>query len=84
MKLIVLILFFLFSYSSSNANEKICGWIMKEPFKEYQEEAKDQHAAFYVVISNGECEYGMTIGENSEEKAKKVAFKNCEKWKKRK
>ena len=44
---------------------------MDEPFKEYQEEAKDQHAAFYVIVSNGECEYGMTIGEKSEEKAKK-------------
>ena len=82
MKLIALIIFFLFSYSSSHANEKICGWIMDEPFKEYQEEAKDQHAAFYVVVSDDECEYGMTIGEESEEKAKKKAFKNCEKWRK--
>ena len=82
MKLVALILFCLFSYSSSYANEKICGWIMDEPFKEYQEEAKDQHAAFYVVVSDDECEYGMTIGEKSEEKAKKIAFKNCEKWRK--
>ena len=82
MKLIALILFCLFFYSSSQANERICGWIMDEPFKEYQEEAKDQHAAFYVVVSNGDCEYGMTIGEKSEEKAKKIAFKNCEKWRK--
>ena len=82
MKIIALTLFFLFSYSSSYANDKICGWIMDEPFKEYQEEAKDQHAAFYVVFSDGECEYGMTIGEKSEEKAKKVAFKNCEKYRK--
>ena len=82
MKLIALILFCLFSYSSSHANDKICGWIMDEPFKEYQEEAKDQHAAFYVVVSDDECEYGMTIGEKSEEKAKKIAFKNCEKWRK--
>ena len=51
MKLIALILFCLFFYSSSQANERICGWIMDEPFKEYQEEAKDQHAAFYVVVS---------------------------------
>ena len=43
MKLIAFILFFLFSYSSSHANEKICGWIMDEPFKEYQDEAKDKH-----------------------------------------
>ena len=84
MKLIALILFCLFSYSSSHANEKICGWIMDEPFKEYQEEAKDQHAAFYVVVSDGECEYGMTIGKKSEEKAKKEAFKNCEKYRKKK
>ena len=82
MKFIAFIVFFLFSYSSSYANEKICGWIMDEPFKEYQEEAKDQHAAFYVVVSDDECEYGMTIGEKSEEKAKKIAFKNCEKWRK--
>ena len=82
MKLIALIIFLLFSYSSSHANEKICGWIIDEPFKEYQEEAKDQHAAFYVVVTDGECEYGMTIGEKSEEKAKKAAFKNCEKWRK--
>ena len=82
MKLIAVILFCLFSYSSSYANDKICGWIMDEPFKEYQEEAKDQHAAFYVVVSDGDCEYGMTIGANSEEKAKKEAFKNCEKWRK--
>ena len=82
MKLIALTLFFLFSYSSSYANDKICGWIMDEPFKEYQEEAEDQHAAFYVVVSDDECEYGMTIGQKSEEKAKKVAFKNCEKYRK--
>ena len=56
MKLIAVILFCLISYSSSYANDKICGWIMDEPFKEYQEEAKDQHAAFYVVVSDGECE----------------------------
>ena len=74
MKLIAFILFFLFSYSSSHANEKICGWIMDEPFKEYQQEAKDQHAAFYVVVTDGECEYGMTIGEKSEEKAKRLNF----------
>ena len=66
----------------TNSAKKICGWIMDEPFKEYQEEANDQHAAFYVVFSDGECEYGMTIGEKSEEKAKKIAFKNCEKWRK--
>ena len=48
---------------------------MDEPFTEYQEEAKNQHAAFYVVISDGECEYGMTIGEKSEEKAKKRLLK---------
>ena len=83
MKLIVFIFFLLFSYSSSYANEKKCGWIMDEPFKEYQEEAKDQHAAFYVVVSDGECEYGMTIGRKSEEKAKKEAFKNCEKYRKK-
>ena len=83
MKLIAVILFSLFSYSSSYANDKICGWIMDEPFKEYQEEAKDQHAAFYVVVSDGECEYGITIGEKSEEKAKKEAFKNCEKYRKK-
>ena len=41
MKRIALIIFFLFSYSSSQANEKICGWIMDEPFKEYQKESKD-------------------------------------------
>ena len=45
MKIIVFILFFLFSYSSSHANEKICGWIMDEPFKEYQDEAKDKHSS---------------------------------------
>ena len=83
MKLIAVILFSLFSYSSSYANDKICGWIMDEPFKEYQEEAKDQHAAFYVVVSDRDCEYGMTIGEKSEEKAKKKAFKNCEKYRKK-
>ena len=75
MKLIALILFSLFSYSSSQANQQICGWIMDEPFKEYQDEAKDQHAAFYVVVSDGDCEYGMTIGEESEEKAKKRLLK---------
>ena len=42
MKLIAFIIFLLFSYSSSHANEKICGWIMDEPYKEYQEEAKEQ------------------------------------------
>ena len=82
MKLIAFILFCFFSYSTSYANDKICGWIMDEPFKEYQEEAEDQHAAFYVVVSDDECEYGMTIGQKSEEKAKKVAFKNCEKYRK--
>ena len=83
MKLVALILFFLFSCSLSQANERICGWIMDEPFKEYQEEAKNQHAAFYVVVRDGECEYGMTIGKKSEEKAKKIAFKNCEKYRKK-
>ena len=56
---------------------------MDEPFKEYQEEAKDEHSAFYVVVSNDHgCEYGSAIGEKSEKKAKKKAFKNCEKWRK--
>ena len=82
MKILLIILFLLVNSQNLFANPQICSWIMDEPFKEYQEEAKDQHAAFYVVVSDGECEYGMTIGENSEEKAKKAAFKNCEKWRK--
>ena len=82
MKRIALIIFFLFSYSSSQANEKICGWIMDEPFKEYQKESKDKHSSMYVVVNDSDCEYGIAIGEKSEEKAKKAAFKNCEKWRK--
>ena len=82
MKILLIILFLLINSHNLFANPQICSWIMDEPFKEYQEEAKDQHAAFYVVVSDGECEYGMTIGENSEEKANKVAFKDCEKWRK--
>ncbi len=82
MKQIAFIIFFLFSYSSSHASEKICGWIMDEPYKEYQEEAKDKHSSMFVVVSDGECEYGIAIGKKSEEKAKKAAFKNCEKWRK--
>ena len=82
MKRTALIIFFLFSYSSSQANEKICGWIMDEPFKEYQKESKDKHSSMYVVVNDGDCEYGIAIGEKSEEKAKKAAFKNCEKWRK--
>ena len=74
MKLLALIIFFLFCYSSSHANEKICGWIMDEPFKEYQEEAKDKHSSMFVVVSDGECEYGIAIGKKSEEKAKKNSF----------
>ena len=74
MKLIALIIFFLFSYSSSHANEKICGWIMDERFKEYQDEAKDKHSSMYVVVSDGECEYGIAIGKQSEEKAKRLNF----------
>ncbi len=82
MKLIICIIFILFSFSNSYANEKICGWIMDEPYKEYQEEAKDKHSSMYVVVSDGECEYGIAIAKKSEEKAKKAAFKNCEKWRK--
>ena len=74
MKLIALIIFFMFSYSSSHANEKICGWIMDEPFKEYQDEAKDKHSSMYVVVSDGECEYEIAIGQKSEEKAKRLNF----------
>ena len=74
MKLIALIIFLLFSYSSSHANEKICGWIMDEPYKEYQEEAKDKHSSMFVVVSDGECEYGIAIGKKSEEKAKRLNF----------
>ena len=73
MKILLIILFLLVNSQNLFANPQICGWIMDEPFKEYQEEAKDQHAAFYVVVSDGECEYGMTIGENSEEKANEYA-----------
>ena len=73
MKILVIILFLLINSHNLFANPQICSWIMDEPFKEYQEEAKDQHAAFYVVVSDGECEYGMTIGENSEEKANKAS-----------
>ena len=82
MKILLIILFLLINSHNLFANPQICSWIMDEPFKEYQEEAKGQHAAFYVVVSDGECEYGMTIGEKSEEKAKKAAFKDCEKWRK--
>ena len=82
MKLIALVSFFLLYFSSSYANESLCSWIMDEPFKEYQEEAKDKHSAMFVVVSGDECEYGIAIGEKSEEKAEKKAFKNCEKWRK--
>ena len=74
MKLLSLIVFILFSYSSSQANEKICSWIMDEPFKEYQKESKDKHSSMYVVVNDGDCEYGIAIGEKSEEKAKKSSF----------
>ena len=72
MKILLIILFLLVNSQNLLANPQICSWIMDEPFKEYQEEAKDQHAAFYVGVSDGECEYGMTIGEKAEEEAKKV------------
>ena len=75
MKILLIILFLLVNSQNLFANPQICSWIMDEPFKEYQEEAKDQHAAFYVVVSDGECEYGMTIGEKSEEKAKNELLK---------
>ena len=47
---------------------------MDEPFKEYQDEANDKHSSMYVVISDGECEYGIAIGKKSEEKAKRLNF----------
>ena len=50
MKRIALIIFFLFSYSSSQANEKICGWIMDEPFKEYQKESGRPLRAYEAAL----------------------------------
>lgn len=75
MKLIALVSFFLLYFSSSYANESLCSWIMDEPFKEYQEEAKDKHSAMFVVVSGDECEYGIAIGEKSEEKAERKLLK---------
>ena len=49
---------------------------MDEPYKEYQKDANDKHSYMFVVVSDGECEYGIAIGKKSEEKAKKAAFKN--------
>ena len=54
---------------------------MDEPFKEYQKGSKDKHSSMYIVVNEGDCEYGIAIGEKSEEKAKKEAFKNV-KWRK--
>ena len=80
---IIIILLIIIPSITSYAYERNCSRIMDEPFKEYQEEAKDEHSAFYVVVSNYHgCEYGSAIGEKSEKRAKKAAFKNCEKWRK--
>ena len=57
MKLIALVSFFLLYFSSSYANESLCSWIMDEPFKEYQEEAKDKHSAMFVVVSGDAVSY---------------------------
>ena len=80
---IIIVLLIILPSITSYAYERNCSRIMDEPFKEYQEEAKDEHSAFYVVVSNDHgCEYGSAIGEKSEKRAKKAAFKNCEKWRK--
>ena len=80
---IIIILLIIIPSITSYAYDRNCSRIMDEPFKEYQEEAKDEHSAFYVVVSNDHgCEYGSAIGEKSEKRAKKAAFKNCEKWRK--
>ena len=72
---IIIILLIIIPSITSYAYERNCSRIMDEPFKEYQEEAKDEHSAFYVVVSNDHgCEYGSAIGEKSEKKAKKAAF----------
>ena len=82
---IIIILLIIIPSVRSYAYERNCSRIMNEPFKEYQEEAKNKHSAMYVVVSHDHgCEYGTAIGENSEKRAKKVAFKNCEKWRKKK
>ena len=80
---LIVILLIIISSVRSYAYDRNCSGIMNEPFKEYQEEAKNKHSAMYVVVSNDHgCEYGSAIGEKSEKRAKKAAFKNCEKWRK--
>ena len=49
---ITIVLLILISSVTSYAYDRNCSSIMDEPFKEYQEEAKDEHSAFYVVVSN--------------------------------
>ena len=59
---IIIILLIIIPSITSYAYERNCSRIMDEPFKEYQEEAKDEHSAFYVVVSNDHgCEYGSAI-----------------------
>ncbi len=52
---ITIVLLMLFTSVTSYAYDRNCSRIMDEPFKEYKEykdQAKDEHSAFYVVVSN--------------------------------
>ena len=48
----IIVLLIIVPSITSYAYDRNCSRIMEEPFKEYQEEAKDEHSAFYVVVSN--------------------------------
>ena len=57
---IIIILLIIIPSITSYAYDRNCSRIMDEPFKEYQEEAKDEHSAFYVVVSNDHgCELDL-------------------------
>jgi len=60
MFIIIIILLIIIPSITSYAYERNCSRLMDEPFKGYQEEAKDEHSAFYVVVSNDHgCELDL-------------------------
>ena len=69
------------SYSQSSNEDEVCEWIIEEPLQEYLDDPRYSTGAFAVVVSDGDCEYGMTSG-NTPQEAIDDAIKDCEKFRK--